>query len=577
MKKRILSLLAVAGLLCAGPAAAQSFAPDDWEHARKTVIDTTVDGVELKQGAAQVPIAVRLHSGNFPFAEALPDGSDLRVTAADGKTPLSFHLEKFDTVNELAVIWLQQPKLVPLARSDAFHLHWGNDKAAPAGDAKASYDKQQTLVLHFSESDGTPRDATAHGHHPADFVATRVAGPLGDALRFEGGAPLIVPAAPALKLVAANGFTFTAWVKPAVGSSAGDGLLFAQGEGGRGLSLGLRAGKLTATADGKEVVAATQLLEDTWQHVALTVIGGKLTLFIDGMEAVSGTVALADVDSELRIGGGFRGDIDEVTLAATARSSDYLLALYGSQQPDTPMLTSDAEPAEEVSYMNILLSAVTIDGWIVIIILGIMFVISVLVMVGKTHFLGQVKSANNRFIDRFRQEADRLLDPDTTEAKAMQSDPAVAKSPIYRLYAIGIKEMAQRFNARGRENGLSGASLDAIRASMDAGMVRENQRLNSQIVLLTIAISGGPFLGLLGTVVGVMITFAAIAAAGDVNVNAIAPGIAAALVATVAGLAVAIPALFGYNWLASQIKNVSADVQVFADEFVTRAAELYSS
>ena len=81
----------------------------------------------------------------------------------------------------------------------------------------------------------------------------------------------------------------------------------------------------------------------------------------------------------------------------------------------------------------------------------------------------------------------------------------------------------------------------------------------------------------LGTVVGVMITFAAIAAAGDVNVNAIAPGIAAALVATVAGLAVAIPALFGYNWLASQIKNVSADMTVFADEFLTKAAELHST
>jgi biopolymer transport protein ExbB len=95
------------------------------------------------------------------------------------------------------------------------------------------------------------------------------------------------------------------------------------------------------------------------------------------------------------------------------------------------------------------------------------------------------------------------------------------------------------------------------------------------MVLLTIAISGGPFLGLLGTVVGVMITFAAIAAAGDVNVNAIAPGIAAALLATVAGLGVAIPALFGYNFLASRIKNISADMQIFVDEFVTRVAETY--
>jgi biopolymer transport protein ExbB len=93
------------------------------------------------------------------------------------------------------------------------------------------------------------------------------------------------------------------------------------------------------------------------------------------------------------------------------------------------------------------------------------------------------------------------------------------------------------------------------------------------MVLLTIAISGGPFLGLLGTVVGVMITFAAIAAAGDVNVNAIAPGIAAALLATVAGLFVAIPALFGYNYLLIRNKNVTANMQVFVDEFVTRLAE----
>ena len=71
--------------------------------------------------------------------------------------------------------------------------------------------------------------------------------------------------------------------------------------------------------------------------------------------------------------------------------------------------------------------------------------------------------------------------------------------------------------------------------------------MNSQMVLLTIAISGGPFLGLLGTVMGVMITFAAIAASGDVNISAIAPGVAAALLTTVAGLVVAIPALFGYN------------------------------
>jgi biopolymer transport protein ExbB len=147
-------------------------------------------------------------------------------------------------------------------------------------------------------------------------------------------------------------------------------------------------------------------------------------------------------------------------------------------------------------------------------------------------------------------------------------------SNLFMLYMAGLREIRKREHD-GSKLSLSGASMDAIKAAIDADLVRETQRQNAGIVLLTIAISGGPFLGLLGTVVGVMITFAAIAAAGDVNVNAIAPGIAAALLATVAGLGVAIPALFGYNYLASRIKNITIAMQIFVDEFVTRTAELY--
>jgi biopolymer transport protein ExbB len=153
-------------------------------------------------------------------------------------------------------------------------------------------------------------------------------------------------------------------------------------------------------------------------------------------------------------------------------------------------------------------------------------------------------------------------------------------STLYRLYHHGIFELNRRISGQTlsaqRARILSSQSIDAIRSAMDSSMTRLQQTLSSQMVLLTIAISGGPFLGLLGTVIGVMITFAAIALSGDVNVNAIAPGTAAALAATVAGLSVAIPSLFGYNWLNSRIKAISADNRVFVDEFVTRIAEQYS-
>jgi len=93
----------------------------------------------------------------------------------------------------------------------------------------------------------------------------------------------------------------------------------------------------------------------------------------------------------------------------------------------------------------------------------------------------------------------------------------IANCPLYRIYHIGSVEIGYRMTGG---NGLSTRSIQAIRASLDAGYVRENHALNDGCVFLTISIAGGPFMGLLGTVVGVMITFAAIAATGEVNISA---------------------------------------------------------
>jgi biopolymer transport protein ExbB len=185
----------------------------------------------------------------------------------------------------------------------------------------------------------------------------------------------------------------------------------------------------------------------------------------------------------------------------------------------------------------------------------------------------------------FREGAgdlDGLLQVDREESSldfggqvAAKDRKAIHAAPLYRLLHLGAVEVRRRFSGNGGGRTLSPQAIAAIRAVLDSGFIHETQRLNRMIVLLTIAISGGPFLGLLGTVVGVMITFAAIAATGDVNVNAIAPGIAAALVATVAGLGVAIPALFGYNYLITRIKDMTSEMQVFVDEFVTKMAESY--
>src|SRR3546814_3092571 len=97
----------------------------------------------------------------------------------------------------------------------------------------------------------------------------------------------------------------------------------------------------------------------------------------------------------------------------------------------------------------------------------------------------------------------------------------MAKAPLYRIYETGMDELDQRRQTLGG-GPLSAETIEAMRAGLDAQQVEENEKMDRFMVLLTIAISGGPFIGLLGTVLGVMIVFGAVAAAGDVNVNAIA-------------------------------------------------------
>jgi biopolymer transport protein ExbB len=282
-----------------------------------------------------------------------------------------------------------------------------------------------------------------------------------------------------------------------------------------------------------------------------------------------------------------------ISKTATSRGAIKFAALsQGGGDKAAKLLTfsQDEQTSSWLSggYVGVILKSLTTDGWVVIGILAIMAAISWLVMINKASYLKSIGKGNELFLKEWRHVASDLTVLDHSSSQSIntlggrvdaEGQHAMRKAPLFRIYHLGSGELQSRLNAErsGRARGLSARSIQAIRATLDGGLVRETQKLNRLMVLLTIAISGGPFLGLLGTVIGVMITFAAIAAQGDVNVNAIAPGIAAALAATVAGLAVAIPSLFGYNYLLSRVKDTTSDMQVFIDEFVTRMAEFYES
>jgi biopolymer transport protein ExbB len=542
----------------------------DWAQRTTVTLNTSSAGVALDATLTGVAIPVRLHSGNFDFVGARPDGSDLRVMAGDDKTPLKFWIERFDSVNELAVLWVQVPSILPGTDKNTIYVYGGNDKAIPdangPGTPAAVADAETIAAFHFAEKDGIAADQTGLIKATA-ATAVEVNGLIGQSARL-AGTPIILPSNDKLKFAAAAPLSVSLWVRP----DASAGTLYAQGP----LQLGLIAGKLTAKL-GALSVSGGDVAPATWSQVALTIEPGKLALYVNGVQASQVLAAPTPaVDGEIRVGEGYQGLIDELDLSNVARSAAWITFMYGAESADAKLIAtktenSGGESSGGTTYFGILFKSLTPDAWVIIGILGVMFMIAIVVMISKSLYVRRTDNANRRFLQQFRDTLDVL------NIGGEKGAEQFGDSSIYRLYRSGLQELTKRKVGQADRPALSGPSMDAVKASIDADSVREGYALNSQMVLLTIAIAGGPFLGLLGTVVGVMITFASIAAAGDVNVNAIAPGIAAALLATVAGLSVAIPSLFGYNYLASRIKTISSDMQIFVDEFVTRVAETYGA
>ncbi|AXQ30359.1 MotA/TolQ/ExbB proton channel family protein [Solimonas sp. K1W22B-7] len=576
----------------------------DWSFRKQITLDPAAAGVsgELNNGV----VLLRLHEGVFPFADANADGSDLRIVAEDDKTTLKFHIEKLDPVFNLGFIWVQVPKLAA-GTPVKLWLYWGNTNAAGEGDAKGSYDADQKLVYHFGEN-GTPaQDATSFQHHAVSAVAGNDGGLIGGSAKFDGSAVLALPATPSLALPAGGSLTWSAWIK--TGATDPEAVIYAQRDAGRSFVVALRSGApYFGFADGpgplQESAPAASIADSEWHHLAVVATAAQSTLYVDGEARGQLARGLPVIAGAATLGGQggvngapvempFRGEIDEMKLASSARDVAMLRLEAKNQGVADKLVTLGADEVQSswsTGYVGIIMGSVTLDGWIVIIILMLMMVYSWYLMAVKASQVGQVSKANRVFLDAYElADGDfavlhQATVPDGKASVRLKlEDEALERmrdSPLTHMFNTGIGELHRRLSSEKRHgrysDTLSEQSIHAIRAKLDSTLVREMQALNKRMVLLTIAISGGPFIGLLGTVVGVMITFAGVAAAGEVNVNAIAPGISAALAATVAGMAVAIPALFGYNYLTVRIKECVAEMHVFIDAFVTSMAENYN-
>ncbi len=228
-------------------------------------------------------------------------------------------------------------------------------------------------------------------------------------------------------------------------------------------------------------------------------------------------------------------------------------------------LLAAAAPHDQSRMMYIWTNA-TMEAKVIIVCLMVFSIFAWSTILMKTLQMRRAKQLNGFFETEYRGQKNVL---GIFDRKIM-----VQGCPMFTVYHEGCTEMDQRLNAPevegGRKKFISLKSMEHIKRTLEGAVARECINMESGLILLAIAVSGGPFLGLLGTVWGVMDTFAAVGQMGRADLQTMAPGVSAALVTTVAGLLVAIPSMFGYNWLVHTVRVRSVELDNFAQNLVSK-------
>lgn len=175
-----------------------------------------------------------------------------------------------------------------------------------------------------------------------------------------------------------------------------------------------------------------------------------------------------------------------------------------------------------------------------------------------------------------REQGDHFLDEMEKAQSLEEAYKAVLslpESPYRRVFRQGVNFFSELRPGALREggpaqDGLSLTQLEALRLTLEKEEAEERDELAHGLNWLAIIGSVSPLLGLMGTVIGIMNAFLGITASGSTNIGAVAPGVAEALVTTVVGLSVAIPAVIGYNHFVARLNLVTGEMEGFSSEFI---------
>lgn len=200
---------------------------------------------------------------------------------------------------------------------------------------------------------------------------------------------------------------------------------------------------------------------------------------------------------------------------------------------------------------------------VIVIGLAVFSLIAWTIMFGKHYELKRLQLLNENFEAHLRDQRTLLDLPESFRNKRM--------IPYADLFADAV-ESYWRAAAIGKERGIenSRARLEHAENALQRALARQTLRYDSSMIFLASIVSGAPFIGLLGTVWGVMEAFSAVAAQKTAGIQQLAPGVSGAMLATIAGLVVAIPSVFGYNLLLGNTRRMTTEIENFASSLADR-------
>ncbi len=228
------------------------------------------------------------------------------------------------------------------------------------------------------------------------------------------------------------------------------------------------------------------------------------------------------------------------------------------------------------SYSMSVMEMISHSGWMgksVILVLVIFSIMSWAIILQKFFVYRMAKEQDGRFLSIFSKSE--------SLTNIYNFSRSLKYSPIARVFASGYNELLRmskvdREDAKNHpETELSISDIKGITLAMNKTINKEIDHLAHRLDFLATTGSTTPFIGLFGTVWGIMTSFRAISVKGSASIGGVAPGIAEALIATAAGLVAAIPAVIFYNYLSNKIRLFTSRMDDFSDEFIYLAEKTF--